>query len=62
MRSILIIIRYDNNVCRQIKHPNIVHMHGCAATDQEMVIVMGYVNGANQHSKLFGKTEKSAMQ
>ena len=44
------------SVCRQIQYLNIVHMHGCAAIDQEMVLVVECVNGANLHSMLFGKT------
>lgn len=45
-------------ICRKIQHPNIIHMHGCAVTDREIVIVMDCVNGANLHSMLFSKTKR----
>ena len=40
---------------RNLKHPNIVQLHGYAISGDELVLVMNYVDGYNLEKILFGK-------
>ena len=40
-----------------MKHPNIVELLGVAACDNEITIIMTYVQGENLHKLIFGKEQ-----
>ena len=43
---------------RQLKHPNIVSLMGYTKNDDEIILIMNYVDGNNLDRLLFDKREK----